>query len=101
MTNQPDLVVVENYQRTAVVIDEAIPSHSNIQEKLKKYQELKEELEKMCVYECHGNTDASSDQVTVLYKYILYKCINSQRNCQRDLPFIVPLKCRENKIYGL
>ena len=48
LANQPDIVVVD--QRTAVVIDVAIPRDGNIRkkehEKLKKYQGLKEELGK-------------------------------------------------------
>lgn len=51
MANQPDIVVMDKQQKTVVVVDVAIPSDSNIrkkeQEKLEKYQGLKEELEKM------------------------------------------------------
>ena len=51
MANQPDIVLINKQQKKAVVIDVAIPSDSNIRkkehEKLKKYQGLKEELEKM------------------------------------------------------
>ena len=49
MANQPDIVVVDKHQRTAVVVDLAIPSVSNIgrkeHEKFEKYQGLKEVLE--------------------------------------------------------
>lgn len=48
----PDIVMVEKHQRTALVKDVAITSNSNIRKmkhkKLKKYQGLKEELEKVC-----------------------------------------------------
>ena len=47
MANQPDIVVVDEHQRTAVVVDVAILSDSNIikkEQKLEKYQALKEEL---------------------------------------------------------
>ena len=51
MANQADIVVVDKHQRTAVMVDVAIQSDGNIikkeHEKLKKYQGLKEELEKM------------------------------------------------------
>ena len=51
LANQPDVVVVDKDQKTAVVIDVAVPSDSNIRkkeyEKLEKYQGLKEELERM------------------------------------------------------
>ena len=44
MANQPDVVVVDKRQRTAVVEDVAIPRDGNIRkkehEKLEKYQEL-------------------------------------------------------------
>ncbi|TWW61030.1 hypothetical protein D4764_05G0011200 [Takifugu flavidus] len=47
----PTVVVIEKHQKTVVVIDVAIPSDSNIRkkehEKLEKYQELKEEIERM------------------------------------------------------
>ena len=42
MANQPDIVVVDKHQRTAVVVDVTITSNSNIRkkehEKLEKYQ---------------------------------------------------------------
>ena len=42
---------MDKHQRKAVVVDVAIPSNGNIRKKerkkLEKYQELKEELEKM------------------------------------------------------
>ena len=51
MANQPDTVVVDKHQRTAVVVDVAILRDGNIRkkehEKLKKYEGLKAELEKM------------------------------------------------------
>ena len=51
MANQPDIVVIDKHQRTAVVVDVAIPSNGNIgkkeHKKLKKNQGLKEECEKM------------------------------------------------------
>ena len=51
MVNHLDFVVVEKLQKKAVVTDVAILSDSNIQkkehEKLKKYQGLKEEVEKV------------------------------------------------------
>lgn len=49
--NQSDLVAFDKHQKKAVVIDIPIPSNSKISkkehEKLKKYQGLKDELEKM------------------------------------------------------
>ncbi|GAA6104550.1 uncharacterized protein LOC106513546 [Tachysurus ichikawai] len=49
LANQPDIVVVDKEQKTAVVIDMAIPADSNIMkkehEKIEKYQGLKEQLE--------------------------------------------------------
>ncbi|TWW57464.1 hypothetical protein D4764_07G0001830 [Takifugu flavidus] len=51
VANQPDIVVVDKHRKTVVVIDVAISSDSNIRkkehEKLEKYQELKEEIERM------------------------------------------------------
>ena len=51
MANQSDIVMVDKQQKKAVVIDAAIPSDSTIRKKehveLRKYQGLKEELEKM------------------------------------------------------
>ncbi|CAI5667744.1 unnamed protein product [Oreochromis niloticus] len=51
VANQPDIVVVDKQEKTAVVIDVAVPNDSNIRkkehEKLEKYQGLREELEKM------------------------------------------------------
>ncbi|KAL4006508.1 quercetin 2,3-dioxygenase [Sarotherodon galilaeus] len=51
VANQPDTVVLDKQRKTAIVVDVAIPSDSNIRkkehEKLKKYQGLREELEKM------------------------------------------------------
>ena len=53
VANEPDIAVVDEHQKTAVVVDVAIPSGGNIRkkehEKLEKYQGLKEELGKMCV----------------------------------------------------
>ncbi len=50
IANQPDIVVVDKQRKTAVVIEVAIPSDNNIKkkehEKLKKYQGMREELEK-------------------------------------------------------
>ncbi|KAM6449746.1 uncharacterized protein PHA67_017094 [Liasis olivaceus] len=50
-TDRPIIMVVDKDQKTAVVIDVAVPSDSNIRkkeyEKLEKYQGLKEELERM------------------------------------------------------
>lgn len=47
LANQLDIVVGDNEQKAAVVIDVAVPSDSNIMkkeyEKLEKYQDLKEE----------------------------------------------------------
>ena len=44
IANQPDIVLVDKHQRTAVVIDVAIPSDSNIRkkehEKMERYQGL-------------------------------------------------------------
>ena len=60
--HQFDWVVVDKRQRTAVVVDVAIPSEDNVRkkehEKLKKYQGLKEELENV---ECEGSSGASCD----------------------------------------
>ena len=51
MADQPDIMMVDKHQRTAVVVDVAIPSDGNIREKehekLEKYQGLKEALKKM------------------------------------------------------
>ncbi|TWW81593.1 hypothetical protein D4764_01G0014080, partial [Takifugu flavidus] len=51
VAKQPDIMVVDKHQKTVVVIDVAIPNDSNIRkkenEKLEKYQALKEEIEKM------------------------------------------------------
>ncbi|CAK6950273.1 uncharacterized protein LOC127616771 [Scomber scombrus] len=51
MANQPDILLMDKQQKKAVVIDVVIPSDNSIrkkeQEKLGKYQGLKEELEKM------------------------------------------------------
>lgn len=51
MANQPDIVVVDNRRKEAIVIDIAVPSDSNTRKKefkrLEKYRGLKEELEKM------------------------------------------------------
>ena len=51
MANQPDIVLIDKQQKKALVIDLAVPSTSYMrkkeQEKLKRYQGLKEELEKM------------------------------------------------------
>ena len=51
LASQPDIMVVDKDQKTAVMIDVALPSDSNIRkkecEKLEKYQGLKEELERM------------------------------------------------------
>ena len=51
VANQPEIVVVDKQEKKAVMVDVAITSDSNIRkkehEKLKKYQGLKEELERM------------------------------------------------------
>lgn len=51
MANQPDIVVVDKQQKKAVVIDVAILSDTDIrkkaEEKLEKYQSLKEEILKV------------------------------------------------------
>ena len=51
MVNQPDIVVVDKEQKRMVVIDLAIPADANIREKdnekVEKYQGLKEQLEQM------------------------------------------------------
>ena len=50
MANQPDVVVVDKHQRTAVVVDVAVPRDGNIRQKEHEKLEiplLKEELEKM------------------------------------------------------
>ncbi|TWW64501.1 Transcription factor 7-like 1-B HMG box transcription factor 3-B [Takifugu flavidus] len=51
VVNQPDIVMIDKHQKTVVVIDEAIPSDSNIRkkehEKLENYQGLKEEIVRM------------------------------------------------------
>ena len=66
MANQPDMVVVDKHQRTEVMVQVAIPGDGNIKkkehEKLKKYQRLKEDLEKNV--EREGSSDANSDQDT-------------------------------------
>ena len=47
---QPDIVAVDKQEEKAIVVDVSIPSQSDIRKKereeLKKYQGLKEELEK-------------------------------------------------------
>ena len=50
LANKPAIAVVDKHQKTAVVIDVAVPSDSSIRkeyEKLEKYQGLEEELERM------------------------------------------------------
>ena len=50
LANQQDIVVIDKQKKESVVIDIAVPSDSNIKqkeyEKLEKYQELKEELQR-------------------------------------------------------
>ena len=50
LANQPDIVIVDKQKKEAVVIDIAVPRDSNIKnkehEKLERYQELKEDLER-------------------------------------------------------
>lgn len=47
MANQPDNVLVNKFQKAAVVLDVAIPSNisKKVHEKPEKYQELKEEVD--------------------------------------------------------
>ena len=51
MANQPDIIVVNMRDKKAVVVDDVIPTESNIRmkecEKLNKYQGVKEELDRM------------------------------------------------------
>lgn len=51
MSYPPDIVVVDKEQKRAVMIEVVIPADSNIRkkehEKMKAYQELKEQLEHM------------------------------------------------------
>ena len=49
--NKPDTVIIDKVKKTAIIIDVAVPRDENIkdkeQEKIDKYQPLKEELEKL------------------------------------------------------
>ncbi len=51
MANQPDIVIIDKHKKEATIIDVAIPNDSNIkkkeQEKVEKYQPLREELQRI------------------------------------------------------
>lgn len=51
VTNQPDFVVINEQQRTPIVINVAIPNHRKMwkkeHEKFEKYQDFREELESL------------------------------------------------------
>ena len=50
LANKPDIVVIDKAQKTASIIDIAVPNDSNIaskeKEKVEKYQPLREEIER-------------------------------------------------------
>ena len=81
MANQPD-IVVDKHERTAVVVDVAIPSNRNIRKKEHKKLRNRAEgiLEKM--WSVNASSDASSDRGT--------------GNCNPQAGLVAPADTRNN-----